>query len=332
MGLNTPEFLRAYETMRLIREFEESLVRMHREARIPGFVHVSVWQEAVSTGVSLWLRPDDLMMTTHRGHGDIIAKGASIERMFAEMLARAPGYCRAKGGSMHVTDVSLGVLGANGIVGANMPIGTGAALSLKRQGRDAIVVVYTGDGAITQGLTHEALNMAALWKLPVVYVRTDNQYAESTPQADYRGMPDVVRFVEGYGIAAEQVDGNDVEAVADAARRAVKRTRAGGGPSFLTCSTYRRYGHNTADVGAYRPQSEVADWEARDPLIVARARLIEDRGVPHAEIDAIDERVRERVERAITWAEQQPEPPTDWAFEDVYADPATLAAFGGAIR
>jgi TPP-dependent pyruvate/acetoin dehydrogenase alpha subunit len=332
MPLSTTDYVRSYETMRLIREFEESLVRMHGEARVPGFVHVSVWQEAVSTGVSLWLRPQDLMITTHRGHGDIIAKGASIERMYAELLARAPGYCRAKGGSMHVTDVSLGILGANGIVGANMPIGTGAALSLKKQGREGIVVVYTGDGAIAQGLTHEALNMSSLWHLPVVYVRTDNQYAESTAAAAYRGMPDVVRYVEGYGIAAEAVDGNDVEAVADAARRAVERTRGGGGPSFLTCSTYRRYGHNTADVGAYRTPEEVAAWQARDPLIIARTRLVSERGVAELEIDAIDARVHERIEAAIAWADAQPEPPLAWALEDVYADPATLAAFGGSVR
>jgi TPP-dependent pyruvate/acetoin dehydrogenase alpha subunit len=332
MPLTTPEYLRSYETMRLIREFEESLVRMHGEARVPGFVHVSVWQEAVSTGVSLWLRTDDLMITTHRGHGDIIAKGASIERMYAELLARAPGYCRAKGGSMHVTDVALGVLGANGIVGANLPIGTGAALSMKKQGRDSIVVVYTGDGAIAQGATHEALNMAALWQLPVVYVRTDNQYAESTSASAYRGMPDVVRFIEGYGIAARAVDGNDVGAVADAARWAIERSRAGAGPSFLTCSTYRRYGHNTADVGAYRTPEEVAAWQARDPLTLARARLVADRGVAEAEIDAIDARVRDRIQAAIAWADAQPEPPLEWAFEDLYADPATLAAFGGSIR
>ena len=330
--LTKPEFLRAYETMCLIREFEESLVRMHGEARVPGFVHVSVWQEAVSTGVSMWLRPDDLMITTHRGHGDIIAKGASIERMFAELLARAPGYCRAKGGSMHVTDVALGVLGANGIVGASMPIGTGAALSMKKQGRDSIVVVYTGDGAIAQGLTHEALNMASLWQLPVIYVRTDNQYAESTSPRAYRGIPDVVRYVEGYGIHAEAVDGNDVEAVSDAAKRAVERTRGGGGPSFLTCSTYRRYGHNTSDVGAYRTPEEVAAWQARDPLSVARSRLVAERGIAEPEMDAIEARVKERIDAAIAWADAQAEPPLEWAFEDLYADPATVSAFGGAVR
>jgi pyruvate dehydrogenase E1 component alpha subunit len=332
MSLSGLQLLGAYETMRLIREFEEALVRMHGEARVPGFVHVSVWQEAVSVGVSMSLRPSDLMITTHRGHGDIIAKGASVERMFAELLARAPGYCRAKGGSMHVTDVSLGILGANGIVGANLPIGTGAALSMRRQGRESVVVVYTGDGAIAQGATHEALNMAALWRLPVVYVRTDNQYAESTPRRGYQGMPDVVRYVEGYGIPAEAVDGNDVEAVADAAYRAIERTRAGAGPSFLTCSTYRRYGHNTVDVGAYRAPEEVEAWQARDPLVLTRRRLVSERGVGEGDIEAIDARVRRQIEDAIAWADAQPEPPLEWALEDVYGDPATIAAFQGTVR
>ncbi len=189
MPLSKPEFLQAYEIMRLIREFEEALVHLHGQAMVPGFVHVSVWQEAVPTGVSLSLRRDDLIISTHRGHGDIIAKGVAVEGMFAELLARQGGYCRGKGGSMHVTDVSLGVLGANGIVGAGMPIAVGAALSMKKQGKDAVVVAYVGDGAIANGETHESLNMASLWKLPVIFVRSDNQYAESTPARVYLRHP-----------------------------------------------------------------------------------------------------------------------------------------------
>ena len=331
MSLSRPDFVRGYETMRLIREFEEALLRLHSQAKVPGFVHVSVWQEAVSAGVSMALRAEDLILTTHRGHGDIIARGVAVEGMFAELLAREGGYCRAKGGSMHVTDVSRGVLGANGIVGANLPIAAGAALSMKKQGKDAVVVAYTGDGAIAEGSTHETLNMAALWQLPLVIVRTDNQYAESTPAAVYRGIPEVIRYVESYGVHAEEVEGNDIDAVAEAARRVVNRTRAGGGPGFLQCSTYRRYGHNTADVGAYRPPEEVEEWRLRDPLIGARAAAAA-HGVAEAELDAVDARVRERIEAAIAWAEAQPEPPIEWAFEDVYADPATVAAFAGAAR
>ncbi|MGD0863714.1 MAG: thiamine pyrophosphate-dependent dehydrogenase E1 component subunit alpha [Candidatus Limnocylindrales bacterium] len=325
------EFLKAYETMRLIREFEEALLRLHGQAKVPGFVHLSVWQEAVPAGVSLNLRRDDLMISTHRGHGDLIAKGVAVEGMFAELLGRQGGYCRAKGGSMHVTDLTIGALGANGIVGACMPIAAGAALSMKKQGRDAVVVAYVGDGAIANGETHETLNMAVLWCLPLVFVRTDNQYAESTPARTYCGIPDVIRYVEGYGVCAEAVDGNDVDAVAEAAGRAIAHARSGAGPSFLQCSTYRKYGHNTADVGAYRTADEVETWRARDPLDRARGAAAA-HSVTAGELEAIDATVAERIEHAIQWAEEQPEPPLDWAFEDVYGDSAVLQAFGGRVR
>ncbi len=331
MRLSRAEFLAAYETMRLIREFEEALLRLHGQAKAPGFVHVSVWQEAVSAGVGLRLRPEDQILTTHRGHGDMIAKGVAIEGMFAELLARQGGYCGGKGGSMHVTDVSRGVLGANGIVGANMPIAAGAALSKKQQGLPGVVVAYIGDGALMNGATHETLNMASLWQLPLVIVRVDNQYAESTAARFYSGIPDVLEYVRSYGITAEAVDGNDIDAVAEGAGRVLAHTRDGGGPGFLQCRTYRRYGHNTADVGAYRPPEEVAAWEARDPLVVARATAT-GRGVSDTELDEIDARVLAHIDQAIEWAEAQPEPAIETAFEHLYADPATMVAFGGTLR
>ena len=327
--LPNPAFLEAYETMRRIREFEEALLRLHGEAKVPGFVHVSVWQEAVSVGVGMQLLPEDQLLTTHRGHGDIIAKGVALEGMFAELLARDGGYCGGKGGSMHVTDVRMGVLGANGIVGANMPIAAGAALSRKMQQLPGIVVACIGDGALMNGATHETLNMASLWQLPLVIVRVDNQYAESTAARSYSGIPDIVQYVRGYGVHAEAVDGNDIDAVVEGAGRVISLARSGAGPGFLQCRTYRRYGHNTADVGAYRPPEEVAAWGLRDPLLVARAAA-GTRGIPEAELDAIDRAVAAQVERAIAWAEAQPEPPIDAAFADVFGDPATLAAFEGA--
>jgi TPP-dependent pyruvate/acetoin dehydrogenase alpha subunit len=328
--LTSKEFLEAYETMRLIREFEEGLLRLHSQAKAPGFVHVSVWQEAVSVGVGRNLGLDDQILTTHRGHGDIIAKGVGIEGMYAELLARQGGYCGAKGGSMHVTDVSRGVLGANGIVGANMPIAAGAALSKKMRGEPGAVVCYIGDGALMQGAAHETLNMASLWQLPLLIVRVDNQYAESTAARYYTAIPDIPAFVRSYGVTAEAVDGNDVEAVSDVATRLLEQVRTGS-PAFLQCRTYRRYGHNTADVGAYRPPEEVEEWALRDPLLVARARAAS-RGISEAELDAIDARVLAHIEAAIAWADAQPVPPLESAFQDLYADPATLAAFGGTIR
>ncbi len=331
MPLTRSTFLRAYGTMRLIREFEEAILRLHGQAKVPGFVHVSVWQEAVSVGVGMQLLPEDQILTTHRGHGDIIAKGVAIEGMFAELLARQGGYCGGKGGSMHVTDVSRGVLGANGIVGANMPIAAGAALSKKMQGQPGVVVAYVGDGALMNGATHETLNMASLWQLPLMIVRVDNQYAESTAARFYSGIPDVIEYVRSYGVAAEAVDGNDIDAVADGAKRLLGRTRNGEGPTFLQCRTYRQYGHNTADVGAYRPPEEVAAWEARDPLVLARSAA-QAHGVSEADLEQIDAGVIEHVARAIEWAEKQPEPTPESAFEDLYSDPATIAAFGGAVR
>jgi pyruvate dehydrogenase E1 component alpha subunit len=331
MTLSRDDLLASFETMHLIRGFEESIRRLHGEGKLPGFMHVSVGQEAVPTGVSLALRPDDVVATTHRGHGDVIAKGADIAGMFAEIYGHRGGLCRAKGGSMHVADVSKGILGANGIVAAGMPIAVGAGLGFKRQGRDSVVVAYSGDGAIANGATHEALNMASLWKVPVIFVRVDNHYAESTPASQYQGMPDVVAYAASYGLPAEQVDGNDVEAVADAAERAVARARAGEGASFLQCRTYRTYGHNIGDTGAARPADEVEQWLARDPMVLLRARLI-DLGATAAQLDEIGTRIDARVAEAIEWAEAQPPPPEEWAFEDVYATPEIVELMKGGLR
>lgn len=327
--LSSTDLERLYRTMRLIRAFEEKIRELHGENRLPGFMHVSIGQEAVPAGVSFHLREDDLIATTHRGHGDVIAKGAQVEAMFAELFAKAEGLCRGKGGSMHVTDVSRGILGANGIVAAGIPIAVGAALGLKRLGRDNVVVSYFGDGAISNGACHEAMNMASLWKVPVVFVRVNNQYAESTPQAHYQGIPDIVPFAESYGLPAEEVDGNDVEAVAVAAGRAVERARAGGGATFLECLTYRHHGHNIGDPGAYRPAGEPETWIARDPVVALRARVLADGAVSQQELEEIDAGIDDRIAAAVEWADALPEPSPELALEDVYSDPITLAAFAG---
>lgn len=321
MGLGVPQLVRGYETMLLIRGFEESIRRLHGQGKLPGFMHVSVGEEAVPAGVSLALRSDDLITCPHRNHGQAIAKGVPIEPMFAEVYGRAGGTCRAKGGSLHIASVDHGVLGANGIVGGGLPIAVGVALALRRQKRDQIVVAYAGDGALAGGSSHESLNMAALWRLPVVFVREDNQYAESTPHRDYQGIPDPVRYAAAYGIWAEAVDGNDLEAVADAAERAVGHARGGSGPAFLQCATYRWYGHNIGDPGAYRPPDEVAAWRARDPVARTRGRLLESGAATEDELDALATSIDDRIARAIAWAEDQSEPPAGWALEDVHSEP-----------
>ncbi len=323
----TPQDMEAfYRTMRLIRTFEERIRELHGENRLPGFMHVSIGQEAVPAGVSFHLRDDDLITTTHRGHGDIIAKGARVEAMFAELFGRGEGLCRGKGGSMHVTDVSCGVLGANGIVAAGIPIAVGAAVGVKKLGRDSVVVAYFGDGAIANGACHEAMNMASLWNVPVIFVRVNNQYAESTPQAHYQGIPNAVAYAQTYGFPAWEVDGNDVEAVATAASAAITRARAGDGPSFLECLTYRHYGHNIGDPGAYRPAGEPETWIARDPLMLLRTRLLSEEALSEQQLSQIDHAIEERINLAVGRAEALPKPPEEFALEDVFADPVTLAA------
>jgi TPP-dependent pyruvate/acetoin dehydrogenase alpha subunit len=331
-GLSREQLINAYALMTRIREFEETIRRLHGEGKLPGFMHVSIGQEAVPVGVSLNLRPSDVITTTHRGHGDVIAKGAPLEGMFAEIYGRAGGLCRGKGGSMHVADVSRGVWGANGIVAAGMPIAVGAGLAFLRQQRDDVVVCYFGDGAIANGATHEALNMASLWRVPVVFVRVDNAYAESTPASEYQGMPDVVAYAASYGLHAEHVDGNDVERVADAAERAVARARAGEGPTFLQCQTYRKYGHNIGDPGTSRPSAEVEHWASRDPIDLARATLTGRHGLGDEDLAQILEAAVARNSEALEWAESQPPPPGEWAFEDVFATPAIVRQLERAVQ
>lgn len=321
----------AYNTMVLIRTFEQTILELHRADRLPGFMHVSIGQEAVPTGVSLALGPEDYITTTHRGHGDVIAKGVGVEGMMAELFARSGGLCRAKGGSMHVTDFSKGVLGAFSIVGAGMPIALGAAMSAQRLKTGAVSVCHFGDGAIAQGAAHESFNMASLWGLPVVFVRHNNLYAESTPVAEYQAIPDVVEFVRSYGITAETVDGNDVDAVYAAASKLVSGAREGSGPAFLECLTYRWHGHNIGDTGAGRPPEEVAAWKQRDPIRLWGQRLVADYGVSEGELAEIEVGIVSRVAAAVVAAEAMAEPPNEWALEDVYADPATLASFAGVL-
>lgn len=319
--LDGSDLIEAYRTIALIRAFEEAVVRLHAEGKLPGFMHVSIGQEAVPAGVCQALRPDDVTTSPHRNHGHVIAKGAPVEAMMAEMFGRAGGLCRGKGGSLHMSHVASGAVGANGIVAAGMPIAAGMALAFQRSGQARVAVSFVGDGAIANGTSHETLNLASLWHLPLVIVREDNQYAESTPTSDYQSIPDIERYVASYGMAAETVDGNDVEAVAAAMQRAVARARAGQGPTLLQCETYRWFGHNIGDPGAYRPREEVEQWRARDPLRTVRERLIERALASPTELDDLVSDAQERIARAVSAAEMMPEPPAEWALEDVFATP-----------
>ena len=315
--------LHLYRRMVRIRVFEEKVQELHALGKLPGFVHVYVGEEAVAVGACSVLRDTDHITSTHRGHGHCIAKGADVAPMMAELFGREAGYCRGKGGSMHIIDTSLGILGANGIVGGGIPIATGAGLADAVLGRDGVTICFFGDGAANQGVLLEALNLAAIWNLPVVYVCESNQYMEFTPTTDLTAGR-IFRRADPFGIPGVEVDGNDVLEVRRTVGEAVERARRGEGPTLIEAVTYRFSGHSegeSAFVSAYRTEEEVESWKARDPITRLRALLASDHGIDAAELDAIEAGEQERVEDAVGFAEASPMPSPDQALEHVFAAP-----------
>jgi len=288
--------LHMYRQMAKIRAFEEQVNELYKSAKMPGLAHLYVGEEAVAVGVCEALRRDDFITSTHRGHGHCLAKGASVNRMFAELLGKEPGYCRGKGGSMHIADPETGNLGANAIVGGSAGIATGAALSAKMRGSQQVAVCFFGDGALGQGLLYESMNMASLWKLPVVYVCENNLYGEYTPCGETIAG-DILARPKALGVHAESVDGQDVQAVNATMRRLVERARRGEGPAFLECKTYRYYGHHVGDVNReYRTRDEEREWMSKhDPLQTLSARL-EKQGLADA---SVFERIQTDVKAEI---------------------------------
>jgi acetoin:2,6-dichlorophenolindophenol oxidoreductase subunit alpha len=312
--------LKMYQTMVRIRLFEQRIMELFQQGRLPGFLHLSIGQEAVPTGVCAHLRPNDYISSTHRGHGDVIAKGARLDRMMAELYGKSTGYCKGKGGSMHIADLELGILGANGIVGAGIPIATGTALAFKMRRTDQVAVCFFGDGGSNTGAFHEGLNLASVWNLPVVFVCENNQFAESTPQRVHQKIKDVAVRALAYDIPGETVDGMDVLEVHRVAGEAIARARAGGGPTLVECKTYRFYGHYVGDPGtAYRPPEEVEEWKQRDPIPTFARRLVADGMTTEAELQGIDAAVQRELEDAIRFAEASPEPDLEEALRDIYA-------------
>jgi acetoin:2,6-dichlorophenolindophenol oxidoreductase subunit alpha len=298
-------FVEGYERMLLIRRFEEEMQRLFLRGEIHGTTHLSAGQEAVPVGVCAQLEPDDYVAGTYRGHGHALAKGTDPEALAAEMLGRASGVCGGRAGSMNVIDLEHGLVGCFGIVGGSIAAATGAALAAKRQGR--VAVAFFGDGAANQGYFHECLNFAAVLRLPAVFVCENNLYGEFTPMAQVTAGADIAGRGAAYGIPSAAVDGNDLWAVAEAARAAVGRARAGDGPTLLECRTYRHYGHSKSDPAKYRPPDEVERWMARDPVNLTRARLLE-LGVAEDALTAVEHDVEARMERAIDAARQAPFP------------------------
>ncbi len=296
-----------YRVMRRIRDFEERATVLFGEGKVWGTIHSYAGEEAIAAGVCAHLRDDDWITSTHRGHGHCIAKRADLGRMYAELLGKETGYCRGRGGSMHIADTSKGNLGANGIVGGGIPIATGAALTAKQLGTDQVAVSFFGDGAANQGGFHESANLAALWKLPVIYVCEVNQYAESLPVEREFPIKDISTRAAGYGMPGVRVDGRDVKAVYEASGELITRARRGEGPAFLVAEAYRHEGHYYGDPRKYQSRSEIEGWKVQfDPVADARKWLLEAKLAAAAELDTIDAEIVEETKKAVAFAEASP--------------------------
>jgi TPP-dependent pyruvate/acetoin dehydrogenase alpha subunit len=306
--------------MKRIRAFEERVDRLFVEARIHGTTHLCIGQEAVPVGACAAIEPADLVSGSHRGHGLAIAKGLRTDRLMAELLGRRDGYCQGKGGTQHVASFAHGFLGTNGITGGGIPIATGAALSAKLRRSGQVVLSFFGDGATNQGTFHESLNMAAVWRLPVVYLCENNLYAMSTFIRDTTPTEHLAQRALAYGMPAETVDGNDVLAVREAAERAVARARAGEGPSFVECLTYRHRGHSKSDLREYRSHEEEEAWHARDPLRRSERRLTEEGRLTAGARARLDTEVAAEIEAAVAFAEASPPLDPALATDGVYAE------------
>lgn len=307
-----------------IRTFEEKVGDLFAAGKIPGFTHLSIGQEGIPTGVCAALRPEDYIVSNHRGHGHTIAKGARLNLMMAEIFGKATGVCRGKGGSMHIADFSVGMLGANGVVGGGFSIATGAGLSIKLRGTDQVAVCFFGDGAANRGTFHEAVNMAAVWKLPVVFVCENNQYASTTAFRATCPVADIADRSVGYGIPGVKVDGNDVTRVAEAAEEAVGRARHGGGPTLLECKTYRMRGHFVGDPERYRTREEVQSYGRLDPIRRLAERLIA-AGVAPGTLEEVQARACAAVEQAVQFAEESPFPQPADALTDLFRESGVLS-------
>jgi TPP-dependent pyruvate/acetoin dehydrogenase alpha subunit len=307
------------ETMLLIRAFDEKVDELYAEGALHGTAHFYVGQEAVAVGVISALMEGDVITGTHRGHGHAIAFGLDIDRMAAELLGRASGYCRGKGGSMHIADVAAGMLGANGIVGGSMGIACGAAWAFKRRKEERVAVCFFGDGAVGEGIFNEALNLGAIWKLPIVFVCENNQYAMSLSVKRGFAHEPLSDRAAGYGMPGRTVDGMELDEVHEAASEAVGRARGGGGPTLIEAVTYRYLGHSKSDANLYRTRDEIQEWRVQDPIQRFDVGLKQEGVLESNEWRSIERSAKERIEEAFERAAREPEPEPESALEDVYA-------------
>ncbi len=316
--ISRDKLLWIYERMRLIRTFEDKVAELFAQGLLPGFVHLYAGEEAIAVGVCAHLTDRDYITSTHRGHGHCIAKGVEINAMMAELFGKVTGACKGKGGSMHIADVSKGMLGANGIVGGGGPLACGPALTAKVTGSDSVTVCFFGDGAAEQGTMHEAMNLAAIWKLPVIFVCENNLYAESTPWFYHCAAKDIADRGVAYNMPGVLVDGTDVFAVYEAAGEAVARARRGEGPTLIEARAFRYYGHFQGDPLTYRTKEEEEEYRRRDPIDQFRRRVLERNLLTAAELDAIDGRAQEVVDAAVRFAQESPYPGPEELLTDVY--------------
>jgi len=320
MAIEKDKLVWMYTNMLTIRRFEEKVIEYFASGSIPGFVHLYIGEEAVATGTCANLRDDDYITSTHRGHGHLISKGGDLNLMMAELFGKETGYCKGKGGSMHIADLDLGILGANGIVGGGPPIASGAALAAKYKGTDQVVACFFGDGASNQGTFHEGLNLASIWKLPVVFVAENNMYGISFSQKKSMSVPDIADRAAAYDLPGVVVDGNDVIAVYEAVGEAVKRARAGQGPTLIECKTYRHRGHFEGDPTVYRPKEEFETWKKRDPIPRFEVQLLQMDVLTQADLDKISAEIDQKIQRAIKFAEESPWPAVEEILDDVYTE------------
>jgi len=309
-----------YRKMTEIRKFEEHVWDVYTRGLMPGLAHLYIGEEAVAVGACTALRDDDYITSTHRGHGHCLAKGGRLDRMMAEIMGKESGYCRGKGGSMHIADMSVGILGANGIVGGSFGIATGAGLSAKMRHTDQVTVCFFGDGAANQGILLETVNMAAIWNLPVIYICENNQYGEHTPFQAVTAVEHIVDRAAGLGLEGVTADGQDVLAVHKIVSTAVEKARQGRGPTFIEAMTYRYRGHHVGDAATYRTKDELQWWmDNKDPISLLGKYICSHKLAKQADLDALAEQVNQEVLDAIEFGKDSPLPPPEQAYEDLYA-------------
>jgi pyruvate dehydrogenase E1 component alpha subunit len=319
MSLGKQKKIEMLRQMYTTRAFEEMAEKLYTQGKIHGTMHLSIGMEASAVGAIAALKPDDLILSTHRGHGHCIAKGAELNRMMAEFMGKETGYCRGRGGSMHIADVECGNLGANGVVAGGIPMAVGVGLSLKMQKLDQIILSFFGDGAANSGAFHEALNMAAIWTLPVVFVCENNQYAMSYPATKAFAIEKISDRAAGYGMPGETVDGNDTLAVFEAVGRGVKRARDGDGPSLIESVTYRWRGHSKSDANRYRTKEEIDEWKEKDPIQRFKVQLLKEDILTTEEVDQLEKDAYASIDSAVEFGEKSPEPSLETIEEGVYA-------------